>query len=108
MPWFRHHYSCQACDGSWFAEAAVVVESDCPFCAARDVFAYKSDDRTLIVEREGAAFVVFEAAKSARAEPGYRQRKRFATRAKANAFVAARRRKPTSRPAPRARSARSA
>ena len=43
MPWFRHHYYCEACDGTWFAETEVAVTADCPFCQARDVFAYRSE-----------------------------------------------------------------
>jgi len=57
MPWLRYHYHCEACDGSWLAEGDVVVETDCPFCQTRDVFAYKSDDRVhaeVFAERGGA------------------------------------------------------
>ena len=54
MPWFRHHYHCEGCDGTWMAQAAVMVEGDCPFCGARDVFAYRSEDWTLLVEQSGA------------------------------------------------------
>jgi len=45
MPWFRHHYHCEACAGSWLAEAEVIVEADCPFCRAYDVAPYRSEDR---------------------------------------------------------------
>ncbi len=63
MAWFRHHFYCEGCDGTWFAEAwlkeaALAAEADCPFCRARDVFPYRSEDRTLIIEQEGAAFAV--------------------------------------------------
>jgi len=43
MP-FRHYYYCESCDGTWLVEAEVAVEGDCPFCAARDVFPYRSDE----------------------------------------------------------------
>jgi hypothetical protein len=43
MAWLRNHYYCEACDGTWLAAAELVVEADCPFCAARDVFPYKND-----------------------------------------------------------------
>ena len=43
MPWLRHHYYCEACDGTWAAEGELAVEADCGFCGARDVFPYKSD-----------------------------------------------------------------
>jgi hypothetical protein len=44
MPWLRHHYYCDACDGTWLADADLAIEADCPFCQARDVFPYKSDN----------------------------------------------------------------
>jgi len=44
MPEFRHHYHCEACNGTWLAEADSAVTADCPFCAAHDIFPYKSDD----------------------------------------------------------------
>jgi hypothetical protein len=47
MAWFRHHFSCQACDGSWLIEAEIVEVANCPFCAARDVFPYRSEDWTV-------------------------------------------------------------
>lgn len=40
----RHHFHCEACEGTWFTEAEVTITADCPFCHARDVFAYRSDD----------------------------------------------------------------
>lgn len=43
MAWFRNHYYCESCDGTWLAEAELVIEGDCPFCLARDVFPYKND-----------------------------------------------------------------
>ena len=46
MPAARHHFHCEACEGTWVAEVEIeeVVTADCPFCAARDVFAYRSDE----------------------------------------------------------------
>jgi hypothetical protein len=43
MPWFRNHYYCESCDGTWLVETELVIEGDCPFCEARDVFPYKND-----------------------------------------------------------------
>jgi len=88
MPWFRHHYSCETCDGHWLAEAAFVVEGDCPFCGARDSFPYKSDDRTMFIEKQRKKFVVLEACRTTGNEPDYRKRQSFATRAEAEAFLA--------------------
>jgi len=44
MSWTRHHFHCEACDGTWLVEEDVVT-ADCPFCAARDVFAYRTEIR---------------------------------------------------------------
>jgi hypothetical protein len=89
MTWFRHHYYCEGCDGTWLGEMELVIESDCPFCGARDMVPYKSDDRTCIVEQRGDKFVVLECRKSAASGPDYLVRGRFSSRATAEAFVAA-------------------
>ena len=44
MAWFRHHYYCDACDGTWLAHTSVYQEDDCPFCQARDKLPYRTDD----------------------------------------------------------------
>ena len=49
MAWFRHHYHCEACEGGWIAEAELTVEAECPFCGTHDVFAYKTEDRTVVL-----------------------------------------------------------
>jgi hypothetical protein len=90
MPWFRHHYYCEGCDGTWLAEAELVVTGDCPFCSARDALPYKSDDRTFIIEPRGDTFVVLETQKITKFGPDYRERGRFPSSATAKAFVAAR------------------
>ena len=45
MPAVRHHFHCEACEGTWAAEAEaeIAVTADCPFCTARDIFAYRSE-----------------------------------------------------------------
>jgi hypothetical protein len=96
MAWFRHHFYCEGCDGTWFAEAwlneaALAAEADCPFCLARDVFPYRSEDRTLIIEQQGAAFAVLACANTTSSEPAYRRLRRFAERAQAQAYLAAKR-----------------
>jgi len=91
MSWFRHHFHCEACQGAWRAEAEEIVQSDCPFCGARDVFAYKSDDRSIIIEDHRQLFVVLEAMKSAARRGEYRRLKAFPSREKAAAFAAKRR-----------------
>lgn len=89
MSWFRHHYYCENCSGTWLAETEFMVESDCPFCDARDTFPYRTDDRTHIVEQRGDTFVVLECRKTAGAGPTDRERGSFPSRAAAEAFLAA-------------------
>lgn len=91
MSWFRHHFHCEACAASWLAEAEEIVQSDCPFCGNRDVFAYKSDDRSIVIEDHGQLFVVLEAMKTAERRGEVRKVKTFPSRAKADSFAAKRR-----------------
>jgi hypothetical protein len=85
MPWFRHHFSCAGCDGSWLVEAEMVEVADCPFCDARDVFPYRREDRTRIVAREDKALVLLSAAQTTSSEPNHRRLRRFSGGAKAEA-----------------------
>ena len=39
----RHHYHCEACAATWYAETDIVEVVDCPYCRARDIFSYRSD-----------------------------------------------------------------
>ena len=91
MAWFRHYFSCDGCDGTWLVEAAAADVADCPFCGARDSFPYRSEDRTLLIEQEGAAFVVLACANTTSSEPDYRRLRRFTELAKAQAFLEAKR-----------------
>lgn len=84
MSWFRHHYHCEACEGSWLGENEEVVQSDCPFCGTRDIFAYKSDDRGVVIEDHRQLFVVLDAMKTAENRSGKRKP---AARGKADAFA---------------------
>lgn len=90
MPWFRHHYHCESCQGSWIAEASAAIEGDCRFCGARDVAPYRSVDRTVIVERQGKEFVVLACAETAVTAPDDTPLGRFASRGEALAFAKSR------------------
>jgi hypothetical protein len=48
MAWLRHYFYCEGCNGSWLLEADVAITADCPFCSARDTFAYRSDNRPAV------------------------------------------------------------
>jgi hypothetical protein len=93
MTWFRHHYHCEACSGTWLTQAELVVEADCPICGERDVFPYKSDDWSIVVEEQNGLFVILQAMKAADRRGDYRKLKSFPTRAKAEAFLSGRMRK---------------
>ncbi len=90
MPWYRHHYTCEGCDGHWLAEAAILIQADCPFCDVGDIFPYKSDDWTLKIERDGKKFAVLEASAAESKHPNYRLLKLFAKRKEAEAYIAGR------------------
>lgn len=87
MAWFRHHFCCETCDGHWLVHGAGPREDDCPFCGARDLFPYRSDDRTRIIEAEADGFVVLGSAETAKDDPDDRELGRFRTRADAEAFL---------------------
>jgi len=63
MSWFRLHYHCESCRGSWLAEGELVIEADCLYCESRDVHPYKSDDRSATVEPHEKLLVVLDAMK---------------------------------------------
>jgi hypothetical protein len=67
MARLRHHYYCETCDGTWFAEAAAAVEADCRFCGARDVLPYKSDRGRIGRAKLQAKLAVVQGAKKAKA-----------------------------------------
>ena len=90
MAWFRHHFSCDGCDGSWLIEAAIVEIADCPFCGTRDVFPYRNEDCTLVIEQSSGGYVVL-ADRGRDGEPDYRQVGTFDSRQEAQNFIAARR-----------------
>ena len=80
MAWFRHHYYCDACDGTWLAHTSVYQEDDCPFCQARDKLPYRTDDWTLIIEQDVDGYVVLASAETADDEPDYRPVATFRSR----------------------------
>lgn len=87
MPWFRNHYICTACEGHWLAEHAEAQEVDCPHCRAYDIAPYRSDDWSRVVDRQGDRYVVLECVKVTSHGPDYRARKRFGSKAEAQAFL---------------------
>ena len=90
MAWYRHYYCCEACDGTWLAEWCDLREDDCPFCRAKDVFPYRTDDWSLVIEEEIDGFVVLASRETAEDEPDYRELGTFPTMEKAHAFLARR------------------
>ena len=90
MAWFRHHYYCAACDGTWLLHCAGPEVDDCPFCHAREVMPYRTDDWTLIIEQDVDGFVVLASRDTADDDPDYQAVATFPTREQAQAYLAAR------------------
>jgi hypothetical protein len=57
-----------------------MCDDDCPDCGARHMSPYDTDDLTLVVERDGSAFIVLRSPESAGYFPSYREIGRFWTR----------------------------
>ena len=90
MAWFRHHYYCAACDGTWLVHGSVYAEDDCPFCHAHDNLPYRTDDWTLVIEQDVDGFVVLASPDTAEDDPDYRAVAVFPSREAAQAYLASR------------------
>lgn len=66
-----------------------MCDDDCPYCGARHMSPYDSDDLTGVINEEGGAFVVLRSPDTAEHYADYSELGRFATRADAEAFLAA-------------------
>jgi hypothetical protein len=64
-----------------------MCDDDCPDRGARHKSPYDADDLTLVVERDGSAFIVLRSPESTGYFPSYREIGRFGTRKKAKAFL---------------------
>ena len=58
MAWYRNYYKCARCDHEWRDEWSCMCDDDCPDRGARHKSPYDADDLTLVVERDGSAFIV--------------------------------------------------
>ena len=90
MAWFLNHYQCDRCNRRWSDEWSCTCDDDCPHCGARHMSPSNSDDLTELVEAEGDTFVVLRSPDTAEHDPDYEEIGRFATKAKAEAVLAAR------------------
>jgi len=87
MAWYRNYYKCARCDHEWRDEWSCMCDDDCPDRGARHKSPYDADDLTLVVERDGSAFIVLRSPESTGYFPSYREIGRFGTRKKAKAFL---------------------
>ena len=54
MAWFRNFYECAECSRKWTDEWSAMCDDDCPYCGARHMSPYKSDD-AVRRKKKGAA-----------------------------------------------------
>jgi len=64
-----------------------MCDDDCPQCGNRHISPYDSDERTEIIERRGATFVMLRSADTAENSPDYAEIAAFLTMEEAQAFV---------------------
>ena len=88
MAWYRNYYKCANCDREWPDEWSCMCDDDCPYCGARHMSPYDSDDLTEIVSEDGGEFVVLWSPGTAEHHADYCELGRFASRAEAEAFLA--------------------
>ena len=90
MAWYRHYFYCDRCDGTWTTEWSELCEDDCPFCRTRDVFPYRTDDWSVVIEPDIGGYVVLASRETADDDPDYRELGTFPTVDEARAFLAGR------------------
>jgi hypothetical protein len=84
MSWFRNHYHCPHCRGSWTSEWSATCDDDCPHCGARHMSPTSSDDLTDVIEAaDDGTFVVKRSPPSAEHHPDYVAIGRFRSHAAA-------------------------
>lgn len=93
MAWFRNYYRCVRCKQRWTDEWSAMCDDDCPYCGARHMSPYNSDDLTEIIDSEGDKFFVLRSPKSAEHRANYRTLASFKSRTEAEAFLAERSRR---------------
>jgi hypothetical protein len=87
MAWYRNHYDCDRCGGSWTDEWSATCDDDCPHCGARHMSPTESDDLTAIVEYQPRlrSYVVLRSARTADYYPHYWRAGTFVTAVAATA-----------------------
>jgi hypothetical protein len=87
MAWFRNHYDCDRCGGSWSDEWSCTCDDDCPACGARHMSPTESEDLMAVVDARWGVFAVLESPPTAEHTPDYAMVAAFTTRAEAEAFA---------------------
>jgi len=88
MAWYRNHYICERCDSTWTDEWSCMCDDDCRQCGARHMSPFDADELTEVIKRDGTEFVVLWSPETAEHSADYRELGRFATRERAEAFLA--------------------
>jgi len=65
-----------------------MCDDDCPYCGARHMSPYESEDLTEVIEPDGEEFAVLWSPETAEHDPAYCELGRFSTQADAEAFLA--------------------
>jgi hypothetical protein len=87
MAWFRNYYKCPGCGCIWTDPWSCMCDDDCRTCSNRHISPYDSDERTYIIERSGAGFVVLRSPDSAEHSPDYWEIAIFPTMEEAETFA---------------------
>ncbi len=88
MAWYRNYYKCARCERFWPDEWSCICDDDCPYCGARHMSPYDSDDLTEVIATNGDEFVVLWSPETAGHYADYRELGRFPSRAETEAFLA--------------------
>jgi hypothetical protein len=88
MAWYNNHYQCDDCCREWQDEWSCMCDDDCPFCGARHMTPYDSEDLAEIIKPSSGEFIVLRSPDSAEDKPCYEEIDRFSTLEAAEAYLA--------------------
>lgn len=87
MAWFSNHYECDRCGREWTDEWSCMCDDDCPYCEARHMSPFSSDDLSKIIEPRNGHFIVLWSSEDADDGPDYREVGVFSSWEQAEAYL---------------------